>query len=176
MKNILSCPYLYLDPFHLLPDLCCSRCDSENRYLGNPLRGTCYCKSPSNSTPESKSQTPYRQSFTFFYDYDLICLKIRSLNNHFHLQSNNWIVETIIELFLNENPVLFSSQWRILSFSPVYFKSLSVTHQLILLMSPLSSEMWTWHLSLTVTYSWLPLKICNTLTILIGQWLVKLDC
>lgn len=20
------------------------RCDSENRYVGNPLRGTCYCK------------------------------------------------------------------------------------------------------------------------------------
>lgn len=20
------------------------RCDSENRYLGNPLRGTCYCE------------------------------------------------------------------------------------------------------------------------------------
>ncbi|CAG00346.1 unnamed protein product [Tetraodon nigroviridis] len=33
----------------------CQLCDSENRYLGNPLRGTCYCKSPANSTPESKS-------------------------------------------------------------------------------------------------------------------------
>ena len=31
--------------------LYCS-CDSENRYLGNPLRGTCYCKYP-GCTPES---------------------------------------------------------------------------------------------------------------------------
>lgn len=31
------------------------RCDSENRYLGNPLRGTCYCKYSATSTPGSQS-------------------------------------------------------------------------------------------------------------------------
>lgn len=33
-----SC-FLLLSVFFL-----CCRCDSENRYLGNPLRGTCYCE------------------------------------------------------------------------------------------------------------------------------------
>lgn len=55
MSSFTFLPLLLSFPHHVLPHFCSSilhlslfRCEVENRYQGNPLKGTCYCKWNSN--------------------------------------------------------------------------------------------------------------------------------
>uniref|UniRef100_A0A8C7Z303 Attractin-like 1a n=1 Tax=Oryzias sinensis TaxID=183150 RepID=A0A8C7Z303_9TELE len=47
----------------------CQLCDSENRYLGNPLRGTCYCKYSATGTPGSQSPSYIMDLVQFFVTF-----------------------------------------------------------------------------------------------------------